>query len=83
MSHIALRGRWCDIIVLKTHGPTKDDSDDSKDRSDEDLQQVLLSFAKNHTKIMLENFNSKFETEDIFQLTEMTVYMKIVILIVL
>jgi hypothetical protein len=62
-------GRWYDIIVPKTHGPTKDDSDDSKDRSYEDLQQVIVSFAKKHMKILLENFNKKFGTEDIFQLT--------------
>jgi hypothetical protein len=69
MSYIVLRGRWCNITVLKTHGPTKDDSDDSKDRSYEDLEQVFVSFAKNHMKILLENLNAKFETEDLFQLT--------------
>lgn len=63
------RGRWCDIIVLKTRGPTKDDSDASKDRSYEDLQQVFVSFSKNHIKILLENFNAKFGREDISQLT--------------
>jgi hypothetical protein len=24
MSYIILRGRWCDIIVLNVHAPTKD-----------------------------------------------------------
>jgi hypothetical protein len=31
MSHIILRGRWCDIIVLNVHAPTEDKIDDVKD----------------------------------------------------
>jgi len=69
MSHIVLRGRWCDTVVLKTQGPNKVDSDGSKDRSYEDLEQVFISFVKNHVQILLENFNAKFGTEDIFQLS--------------
>jgi hypothetical protein len=68
MSHIVLRGHWCDIIVLKKHEPNKEDGDCSKDGPYEDLEQAFLSFTKNHMKILLENFNAKFGTEDIFQL---------------
>jgi hypothetical protein len=28
-----LRGRWCDIIVLKVHAPTKDKIDDTRTAS--------------------------------------------------
>jgi hypothetical protein len=28
--YIDLRGRWCNIIVLNMHAPSKDKSDDSK-----------------------------------------------------
>jgi hypothetical protein len=66
----------CEIIVLKTHGPNKDESDDSKDTSYEHLEQVFANFAKNHMKILLENFKAKFGREDIFQLTGMTGYIK-------
>ena len=31
MSYIVLRGRWCNIIVLNVHAPSKEKSDDSKD----------------------------------------------------
>ena len=31
MSHIVLRGRWCNIIVLNVHAPSEKKSDDSKD----------------------------------------------------
>jgi hypothetical protein len=31
MSYIILRGRWCDIIVLNVHAPTKDKINDLKD----------------------------------------------------
>jgi hypothetical protein len=39
MSYIILRGWWCDIIVLNVHAPTKDKSDDVKDRFYEELEQ--------------------------------------------
>jgi hypothetical protein len=28
---MALRGRWCNIIVLNVHAPTEEKSDDAKD----------------------------------------------------
>ena len=31
MSHIVLRGRLCNIIVLNMHAPSEEKSDDSKD----------------------------------------------------
>jgi hypothetical protein len=31
MSHIVLRGRWCDIIVLNVYASSGEKSDDSKD----------------------------------------------------
>jgi hypothetical protein len=31
MSHIELRGRWCNIIVLNAQAPTEKKGDDSKD----------------------------------------------------
>jgi hypothetical protein len=32
MWYIILRGRWCDIIVLNVHAPTKGKIDDMKER---------------------------------------------------
>ena len=31
MSYVVLRGRWCDIIVLKLHLPSEEKGDNSKD----------------------------------------------------
>ena len=31
ISHIVLRGRWCNVIVLNLHAPREEKSDDSKD----------------------------------------------------
>jgi hypothetical protein len=33
MSHIILKGRWCDIIDLNVHAPTEDKTYDMKDSS--------------------------------------------------
>jgi len=40
MSHIVLRGCWCNIIVLNVHTPSEEKSDDSKDSFDEEVDQV-------------------------------------------
>jgi len=40
MSYIALRGCWCNIIVMNVHAPSEEKSDDSKDSFYEELKQV-------------------------------------------
>jgi hypothetical protein len=40
ISHIVLRSRWCNIIVLNVHTPSEEKSDDSKDSFDKELDQV-------------------------------------------
>jgi hypothetical protein len=59
MSYIILRGRWCNIIVLKAHAPTKGKSDYPKNRFYGKLEQVFDHFPKYHMKILLEDFNTK------------------------
>jgi hypothetical protein len=44
MSYIALRGRWCDIIVLNVHAPTEDKCDDTKDSFYEELRVYSMNF---------------------------------------
>ena len=39
MSHIVLRGQWCNIIVLNVHAPSKEKSDSSKDSFYEELEE--------------------------------------------
>jgi exonuclease III len=66
MSHIILRERWCDIIILNVHAPTVNKIDDIKDRFYDELEQV---FDKYHMKILLGDFNAKVGSEDIFKPT--------------
>jgi len=44
MSYIILRGRWYSIIVLSSHVPTEENSDDTKDRFYEELEQIFCTF---------------------------------------
>ena len=44
VSHIGMRGRWGNIIVLNMHAPSEEKSDESKDSLYEELEQVFLSF---------------------------------------
>jgi hypothetical protein len=69
MSHIVLRGHWCNIIVLNMHAPNKEKSDDSKDTYYEELEQVFDNFPKYHMKIILGDFNAKVGRENIFKPT--------------
>ena len=69
VSYIVLRGRWCNIIVLNVHAPSKEKSDLSKDSFYEELGQVFYHFPKYHTKILLGDFNAKVGREKIFKPT--------------
>jgi hypothetical protein len=67
--YIALRGRWCKIIVLNEHAPSEEKSDDSKDSFYEELEHIFYNFPKYHMKILLEKFNAKVGRENIFKPT--------------
>jgi hypothetical protein len=44
VSHIVLRGHWCNIIVLNVQAPSEGKSDDLKDGSYDKLEQVFNHF---------------------------------------
>jgi hypothetical protein len=69
MSHIILRGYWCDIIVLNVLVPTEDKIGDMKDRFYEELECVFDKFPKYRMKILLGVFNAKIGREDIFKIS--------------
>jgi len=69
VSHIVLRGRWCNIIVLNVHAPSEDKCDDSKDSFYEELEQVFDHFPRYHMKILLGDFNAKVGRENIYKPT--------------
>ena len=69
VSYIVLRGRWCNIIILKVHSPGEVKSDESKDSFYKELEQVFDHFPTYHTKILLGDFNAKVGRENIFKLT--------------
>jgi len=67
MLYIVLRGRRCNITVLNVHSHSKDKSDDSKDRFNEEKGQIFDHFPKYHMKILSGNFNGELGREDIFK----------------
>jgi hypothetical protein len=69
MLYIILKGRWCHIIVLNVHAPSKHKTDDVKYRFDEDLERVFDKFLKFNMKTQLRDFNAKVGREDIFKPT--------------
>jgi len=69
VSYIVMRGRWCNIIVVNVHAPSKEKSDESKDSFYEELDQVFYRFPKHHMKILLGDFNAKVGRENIFKPT--------------
>jgi Cdc6-like AAA superfamily ATPase len=68
MSYIILRGRWCDIIVLNVHAPTRDKIDDMKGRFYDELERVLDKLPKCPITILLD-LNDKVGREDSFKPT--------------
>jgi hypothetical protein len=68
MSYIIPRGRWCHIIVLNVHVPTKSKIYDVKDSFYKELEHTFNKFPKHHMKILLD-FNAKVGREDIFKPT--------------
>jgi hypothetical protein len=69
MSYIAVRGHWCNIIVLNAHATTEEKGDDLKGSFYEELEWVFDHFPKYHMKILLRDFNAKVGKEDTFKLT--------------
>jgi hypothetical protein len=67
MSYIILRGRWCYIIVLNIHAPTKDTTDNVKDSFFKEMECVFDKFPKYHMKILLGDFSAKVDKVDIFK----------------
>jgi hypothetical protein len=65
MSYITRKGRWCDVIELNVHAPTKDD--DIKDSFYEELERVFDQFPRYHMKLLTGDFNAKIGREDIFK----------------
>jgi hypothetical protein len=46
MSHMILRGRWCNIIVVNVRTPCEDSCDDVKDSFCEELGRVFDQFPR-------------------------------------
>ena len=69
MSYIALRGRWCNIIVPNMHEQTEEKNDDWKDSFYDELHKVFNHFPKCHVKVLLGDFSAKLGREDILKLT--------------
>jgi hypothetical protein len=66
MLYIALRDRWCNIIVLNAHAPNEEKNGDSNGSFYEELEKM---FDHYHMKTLLGDFSAKFGQEDIFKPT--------------
>jgi hypothetical protein len=84
MSYIVLRGPLCNIIVLNAHAPGDEKSDISKDSFKRNCSSFCYHFPKYNTKTLIGDFIAKVG-ERIFSKRQigMTVYIRIVMLIVL
>jgi hypothetical protein len=69
MSHIILRGHWCNIIVLNVHIPREDKGYDVKDSFYKKLGHVFDQFPRYDMNILLGDFNAKVGRENIFKQT--------------
>jgi len=67
VSHLVLRGQWCNIIVLNVRVPSEEKSENSKNSFYEELEKVFDHFPKYHMKILLGEFNAKVGGENIFK----------------
>jgi hypothetical protein len=67
MSYIILSGRWCHIIVLNVHAPTKDKIDYLQDGLNKGLECVFEKFPKYKTEIFLGDFNAKVDNDDLLK----------------
>jgi len=68
VSYIVLRGRWCNVIFLNVHAPSKEKSDDSKDSFYEEFKQVFFyNFSTCHMKILLGESGGReyFQTDNL------------------
>jgi hypothetical protein len=67
MSFIVLTGRWCNILILTVHAPGEEKGDDSKDKFNEQLEQVFNNFRKYHIEIPSGDFITKMWLDHIFK----------------
>jgi exonuclease III len=67
MLYVTLKGRWCDIILLNVHAPTKDKDDDIENSFYEELEQVFYYFPRYRMKILQGYFNANVGRENIFK----------------
>jgi hypothetical protein len=70
VSHIVLRGQWCNIIVLNVPVAIEEKSENSKNSFYEELEKVFFyHFPMYHMKILLGDFSAKVGRENIFKPT--------------
>jgi hypothetical protein len=67
LSYIALRSCWFTIIVLNVQAPSEEKRGGSKDSFMRNQRSFFYHFLKYHMEIILEDFNAKVGTENIFK----------------
>jgi len=46
-SHVVVRGRWCNILLMKVHARSEEKSDEWKDRCMRNRSRFLIIFLSN------------------------------------
>jgi hypothetical protein len=57
ISHVIVRGRWFQFIVLNVHAPTEDKIGYVKDSFYEKMERMFSKFPKYYTEILLEEIS--------------------------
>ena len=65
VSCIALKARWCDVIVLNVHAPSENKDDDTKDSFYEKIERLFDQLPMYHLKILLYGFNANVGRENV------------------
>jgi len=68
VSYIVLRGRWCDVIVLKARSLIKDKNHHSKSGFCEESEQEFIHFPQCHMQTMFGDLSARFLREGILKL---------------
>jgi hypothetical protein len=84
MSYIVLRGRWCNIIILKAHAPTEEKGDDSTDSLYKEIEGVFIIFLRTIRKFCHEILMQKWGKRILSsRQLRMRLYIRIVTIMVL
>jgi hypothetical protein len=61
---LGVKGRFNNLSLTRAHAPTEQKNEEIKDKFHNDLETVIMKYAKNDVKVLLGDFNAKVGYED-------------------